>query len=54
MFNVVDVAVERRLFFTRAYQDRVHTDYAPALANHLDLAIADVAFDVVIFSRIRV
>ena len=54
MFNVVDVAIESRLFFTRTYQHSINANDSVLFANHFDLLIADVAFDIVVFSRVRV
>src|SRR6266487_37850 len=53
MFDVIDVAIESRLFLARAYQHRINANYSMPLANHFDLLITDVAFNIVIFSRVR-
>src|SRR5439155_8155591 len=53
MLDVVDVAIERALFFLRADEHRISADHSAAFADRLDLLVADIALDIVIFSRVR-
>ena len=52
VFDVIDIAIERRLLLLRAHEDRVDADDAAARADHFDLLVADVAFDVVVMPRV--
>ena len=51
---MIDEAIDGGFFLSRADQNGVDPDDAPAFADHLDLLVADVAFDVVIAARIGV
>ena len=54
MFNVIDVAIESRLFLTRTYQHGINANDSVPFANHFDLLIADVALDIIVFARVGV
>jgi len=54
LHDVVDVTVERRFFLAGADEHGIDPDHATARADGLDLLVGYVAFDVVIFSRVRV
>src|SRR5436190_17602658 len=47
VLHMVDIPVECRLFLPRTHQDGVDADNAAACADHPDLLVADIAFDVV-------
>ena len=53
VLDVIDIVVERALFFSRAHQDGVDTDNPAPFANHLDLFITNVALDVVVPANVR-
>ena len=54
VFDVIDVTIERAFFFRWADQHGVNANDTAPFPDHFDLLIADVAFDIVIFSRVRV
>src|SRR6266487_835145 len=54
VFEVIDVTIESRFLLLRANEYRVDADDAATRADHFDLFIADVAFDVVKIPRVRV
>ena len=54
MFDVIDITIERALFFPRANEDGINADHAAPFADHLDLLVTDVALDVVIVADIGV
>src|SRR5215467_13487224 len=54
VFDVIHITIERTHFAIPTNQDRVYPDDTAALADDLDLLVADVAFDVAKFSRVRV
>src|SRR5207244_13612305 len=54
VFNVIDVTIHRAFLSSRAYQQRIHTDYTAPFADHFDLCITDVALNIVIAPNIRV
>src|SRR5262245_17691830 len=54
VLDVIDVAIERALFLSRAHENGVSADHSAAFADHLDLFIADVAFDVIVAADVRV
>src|ERR1043166_708077 len=54
VLDMIDVAIERALVPVWTDEDRIDADDSAALADHPDLFVADVALDVVKFSRIRV
>ena len=54
VLDVIDIAIERAFFCSRADQDRIYADHSAPFADHLDLFITDVAFDVVIAAGVSV
>src|SRR5260370_18398768 len=54
MLDVINIMIERTVWRIRINQKRIDSDNAAALADRFDLLVADVAFDVVKFSRVRV
>src|SRR4029077_11410452 len=54
VFNMIDVVIERALFFSRAHENAVGADHSAPLTDHFDLFITNVAFDVVVPADIRV
>src|SRR6266404_1733185 len=52
VFDVINIAVDRRVFGGRADENRVYSDNAGALPDRFDLVVANVALDVVKFSRV--
>src|SRR5262249_7679445 len=54
VFDVIDITIKRARFGIRTNENRVYPDNTAALADDLDLLVADVALDVVKLSCIRV
>src|SRR5438874_10863074 len=54
VLDVIDITIDRARFGILANKNRVYPDYTTALADDLDLLVADVALDVVKLSRVRV
>src|SRR5262245_25726463 len=54
VFDVIDVPIERALFFSRAHENGVGADHSATLTDHFDLFITDVALNVVVPADIRV
>src|ERR1700757_3216396 len=54
VLNVIDVTIEGAAFRIPTNENRVYPDNTAALADDLDLLIADVALDIVKLSRVRV
>src|SRR5262245_28422125 len=54
VFDVIDITIKRARFGIRTNENSVYPDNTAALADDLDLRVADVALDVVKLSRIRV
>src|SRR4051812_37938394 len=54
VFDVIDVTMERRFFRAWTNEDRVHSDDAPARADHPDLRVAHIALHIVEAPRIAV
>src|SRR2546423_5463405 len=51
--DMVDVTIEGRFLLVRTNEHRVNPDHSIARADRFDLFVGDVAFDVVIFPRVR-
>src|SRR5438093_2894932 len=54
VLDVIEIAIERAFFCSRAHEDGIHADHPAAFPNHLDLFITDIALDVVITAGVRV
>ena len=52
--DVIDIAIEGRIFFFWTNKNRIDSDHAAACAHHFNLLVADVALDVVVFARVGV
>ena len=52
--DVIDVPIKGAFFCSRAHEDGIYADHSTPLADHPDLSITDVAFDVVIAADVRV
>src|SRR5438094_8967487 len=53
VLDVIDIPIQRAAFGIPANENCVYSNDTAALADDLDLLVADIAFDVVEFSRIR-
>src|SRR2546430_12946206 len=53
VLNVIHITIDRARFGIRANENRVYPDHTTALADDLDLIVADVALDVVKLSHVR-
>src|SRR6188472_830263 len=51
---MIDVLVERALFFSWAHEDGVDANHPAPFAYHADLSVTDVAVDIVIPAHVRV
>ena len=54
VLDVIDVVIERALFFSRAHENAVGADHSAPLTDHFDLFITNVALDVVVTADVRV
>src|SRR5439155_22974458 len=54
VLDMIDITVQRGLLLCGTDQDRIDTNDAPALTDHFDLLVADVALNIVKFSGVRV
>ena len=54
VLDVIDVTIERALFFLWTHEHGIYADHAAPFADHLDLLVADVALDVVVAPDVRV
>jgi hypothetical protein len=54
VLDAVDIAIKRRLLLLPTNEDSIDPDYPPACANHPDLVVTNVAFDVVEVARFGV
>src|SRR5207244_6239156 len=52
--DVIDIAIEGRIFFFWTNKNRIDSDHAAARAHHFNLLVADVALDVVVLARVSV
>ena len=53
VLDMIEVVIERALFFSWAHEDGVDADDPAPFTDHPDLFVTDVALDVVIPSRTR-
>src|SRR5262249_39157246 len=54
VLDVIDVPIERAFFRSRAHEDGIYADHPATFSNHLDLFVANIAFDVVVPADVRV
>ena len=54
VLDVIDIVIDRAVFGVPAHEDRIYADHTPALTNHPELLVADVALDVVKLPHVRV
>src|SRR5207244_6875309 len=52
--DVIDIAIEGRIFFFWTNKNRIDSDHAAARAHHFNLLVADVALDAVLLARVSV
>src|SRR6266511_359542 len=52
ILDVIDVAIEGGFFFLWAHEHGINADHAAPVADHPDLLVTDIAFDVVVFSSV--
>src|SRR6185312_14847284 len=52
--DVIDIAIEGRIFFFWTNKNRIDSDHAAARAHHFNLLVADVALDVIVLARVGV
>src|SRR5438552_5717447 len=52
--DLIDIAIEGRIFFFWTNKNRIDSDHAAARAHHFNLLVVDVALDVVVLARVSV
>src|SRR5437763_12519822 len=52
VLDVIDITVERALFFLRAHENGIYANHSAPFTDHLNLLVTDIALDVVIPSRV--
>src|SRR6266480_776854 len=52
--EVIDIAIEGRIFFFWTNKNRIDSDHAAARPHHFNLLVAHVALDVVVLARVGV